>query len=338
LFFERFREAVARLPAGLIRCGPAATRAALTAVEASLGKRLPPAFASFLLSFDGADLFHEAVIVAGLGDQAPRRLQELNPDRDNAQLIFAEAGAGDRFAFADGDGVWLIRAGSDERWLAGSDFTRWLDALVAHEKPLYGPDGEFSPDAFEPDGAEVVPRVALKQAERASKADPDAALWHHERGVALRRLDRGADAKLAFARAAALDPGNPWAAFDHGRAALAIGAGGAREALGAFQAAARLESGPASARLWMWAARAAWAAALPEQVASCRREALACNPEIGDELRRAVQAAAGEAEPDATAEAQALLVALEDPIPTARSRLPVVDGDGDSDRPRRARR
>lgn len=330
MFFDRFREALSRLPDGLVRTGPPATTEALAAAESALGP-LPPVLRSFLQSFDGVDLFHEAVLIAGVGPHAPRSLMALNPV-PGAELVFAEAAGADRFVLRGDGAVLRLRAGDEEsereRWLAGSGFERWLEAVVAHERVLYGPDGEFSPDAFEADGAEILPLAALRQAERALKLDPDSAELHHERAMALRRLGRQADSRQAFARAAALDPDNPWTWFDLGRAALTEGVMAGDQALEAFERAARLVPGQQSARFWVWAARAAQLVAAPDRQASCRREALALVPDLATALLRARDAAAAEDDPDALAEAEALLAALEAPIMSGRKRLPVLDGAG----------
>jgi len=79
LFFDRFREAAARLPAGLLRPGPAADPAAIAAAEDALGAPLPADYASFLRSFDGADLFHESIVIAGVGADTALSLRTLNP-------------------------------------------------------------------------------------------------------------------------------------------------------------------------------------------------------------------------------------------------------------------
>ena len=327
MFFDRFREALSRLPAGLLRPGPPADATAITAAEAALRVKLPPSFAAFLRSFDGIDLFHEAIVVAGVGPGAARRLDQLGEPDEKGALVFAEALGGDRFAFDDHGRVLRLRGGSDERWRAGGDFERWLDGTIAHQRILYGPDGEFSPDAFEPDGAEVVPVIALRQTERALRACDDSAEWHHERGVALRRLGRLVEAKEAFARAAALDPDNPWPRFDAGRAALELGPASAREARLAFAEAARLEGGVAGARFWIWAARAALLAADPQEVKACRAQALAGDPDLASSLRRARDAARDDDDDaDAAGEAEALLDALEGAIPPGRARLPVLNG------------
>ena len=88
---------VARLPAGLIRVVPPAADADIARAEAALGRTLPHAYSSFLRSFDGADLFHETLLIAGVGQQAPRALTELAQDREE-ELVFAEAQSGYRFA------------------------------------------------------------------------------------------------------------------------------------------------------------------------------------------------------------------------------------------------
>ena len=153
------------------------------------------------------------------------------------------AARGDRYALDGAGRVLRYDAGADERALAGSSFARWLDATVAREQVLYGPDGEYAPDVFDPSGEEVTPLVALRQAERALKQDPGAAGAAHARGLALRRLGRAEAAVDALAEATALDPDNPWPWFDLGRAALDDGAARAGGG-GLSRAAAELEPGP----------------------------------------------------------------------------------------------
>jgi tetratricopeptide (TPR) repeat protein len=336
MFFERFREAVSRLPDGLIRPAPPAAAQALTDAEARLGGPLPAEYASFLRSFDGADLFHEAIVVAGVGEAAPRALLALNDDPAGAPgLVFAEAVAGDRFALDAAGRVLRLRAGSDERILAGSGFERWLDATIARERVLYGPDGEFAPDVFDEDGEEIAPAVALRQAERALKVDPGSAEAEHERGLALRRLGRRDRALEAFAAASALDPDDPWPWFDFGRTALDAGRELPR-AREAFERAAGREAGPSGARLLAWAARAALAAEDEAAAAALRRAALERDPALLDALARAEAQASLEGDEDARAETEALRLALA-PGSAARRSLRVVSA-AEARPPRPARR
>ncbi len=322
MFFDRFRQALARLPAGLIRAMPPATPADLERAASALGCPLPEAYASFLRSFDGADLFHETVLIAGVGPAAPIRLRDLVQDRIG-EVVFATGAAGDRYAL-DGDGrVVRYDAGADERARAGSSFSAWLDATLAREQVLYGPDGEYAPDVFDPSGEEVTPLIALRQAERALKADPGAADQAHARGLALARLGRLPAAVEALSAATALDPENPWPWFDLGRAALDGDRGQAATA--AFERAAACEPGPAGARLLVWAARAAEAAGDRKRAAALRGEAIGRDGSLVEALRRAAEAAAADEDPEAYTEATALLAVIAPELAgAARVRLPVL--------------
>jgi tetratricopeptide (TPR) repeat protein len=316
-FFDRFRSAIARLPAGLIRTRPPAAADDIARAAATLGRPVPDSYASFLRSFDGADLFHESVVIAGVGAGAPRLLTGLAQDRPG-ELVFAEALSGDRFALDEAGRVLRYDPGADERALAGSAFHRWLDATVAREQILFGPDGEYAPDVFDPTGQEIVPAIALRQAERALKVDPGAADAEHARGLALARLGRPEAALAALRAATELDADNPWPWFDVGRTALALGRAGI--ALPAFRrAAAAASEAPTAARLLAWAARAAVAASDDNAVAALRAEALARDPRLVDGLVRS----AGEADDEARAETLALLEAVA-PGTQAPRRLPVV--------------
>jgi Tetratricopeptide repeat len=319
IFFDHFRATLARLPAGLIRAMPPASAEALAAAASSLGRPLPEAYRLFLESFDGADLFHETILLAGVGGQAPVRLADLSQERDG-ELSFAVAAAGERYAL-DGEGrVVRYDAGAEERALCGTSFALWLDATVAREQVLYGPDGEYATDVFDPSGEEVTPLVALRQAERAQKQDPGAAAWAYARGLALRRLGRAAAAVEALCEASGLDPDNLWAWFDLGRAALDDHQ--EAKAVAAFRRAAELDPGPEGGRLLAWAARAAGSG---PDAAPLQEAALARDPGLVESLRRAVAAAADDQDPEAEAEAAALLAAIAPDTPLVpRRRLPVV--------------
>jgi tetratricopeptide (TPR) repeat protein len=312
---------MARLPAGLIRAMPPAAPAELERASAALGGGLAEVYRSFLRSFNGADLFHETVLLAGVGQAAPIDLTALPQDRPG-ELVFAVAAGGDRYALDGAGRVLRYDVGADERALAGSSFYAWLDATVAREQILYGPDGEYAPDVFDPSGEEILPLIALRQAERALKVDPGAADTEHARGLALGRLGRLEAALDAFEAATALDPANPWPWFDLGRAALE--AGRAEAAAEAFRRAAEAEAGPAGARLLAWAARAAATAGDLAAAGALRALALARDGGLGEALRRAAEAAAADDDPEAYAEATALLEAIvPEAAAPARVRLPM---------------
>jgi len=320
-FFDYFRAALARLPVGLIRVGPPASPADLARAEAALGRPLPEPYATFLQSFDGADLFHETVVVAGVGAEAGLRLDDLVDP--GAPLVFATGAADERYALRDDGRVVRQDAGSDEQALVGSGFVAWLDATVAAHQVLYGPDGEYAPDVFDPSGEEVTPLIALRQAERALKQDPEAAGWAHAQGLALARLGRSRAAVDALEQAAGLDADNPWLWFDLGRAALESGQGA--RAAEVFERAAGLEPGPGGAMLLAWAARAQAESKAPPAGRRLAEAALRRDPGLPAALARAIESAAADGDAAAQAEATALLSAV-DPaaVPPARVRLKVL--------------
>jgi hypothetical protein len=323
-YFEGFRTAVARTADGLIRPGGPAREADLAAAEKQLGRRLPAAYADFLRSFDGVDLFNEWLVLGGVGRDAWRTLVDANqpplpPLLAPGELIVGEAANGDRYALGAGDdpAVVHLRLGSDERWQAGSSFTAWLEAIIAREQILYDSEGEFRLEAFEPDGEELTAAFALRQAERALKKDPQSAETHHDLGVVYRRLGKLDRARSAFARAAELDPANPWPWFDRGRTELALEEA---EAASSFRRAAAAQPGPEGARFLAWAARAARQAGREDEAQAAQTEARARDPELPAALRRAAEAAAAEEDQAARIEAEALAEALEPP----KRRLPVL--------------
>jgi tetratricopeptide (TPR) repeat protein len=326
LYFEGFRTAVARMADGLIRPGEPASPAQIAAAEKALGRRLPSAYAAFLKSFDGADLFNESLLLCGVGPDAACSLVEANrppapPLLEPGELVIAEAASGDRYALGAGDdpAVVHLRAGSDERWLSGSSFSRWLDVVLAREQLLYDSEGEFRQEAFEEDGEELTAPFALRQAERALRKDPGSAESHHDLGIARRRMGKLEGALQAFTRATELDPTNPWPWFDRARTELA------REdaaAVDSFRQAATLVPGPEGARFLAWAARAGRDLGRAADAEESRQQALARDPDLPTSLRRAAEAAEAAEDPDARAEAEALAEAMEPP----KKRLPILEG------------
>jgi hypothetical protein len=328
LYFDDFRAAIAELPDGLIRAGDPASRAELDAAEraltTTLGRGLGAELTAFLTSWNGADLFHELLVVFGVGDRPERSLERENLRPRAApigpgDLAIAETASGDLMVLRQ-ERVRRLRgpsaSGWDETWLSGSSFHAWLRAVIARDRLLYDRDGEFKDDVFDPDG-EVLPTIAVRQAERGLRQDPGSSELEHERGVALRRLGRIGEAAEAFARAADLDPGNPWPWFDLGRARLLADEPAA--AVAAFQSAAAASTEDA-ARLWTWSAHAARTTGDEAARAHAAAHALARDPDIRAALARAAEAARDEGDEDAYSSADALVQAFE-PV---RRKLPLA--------------
>jgi hypothetical protein len=339
LFFEELREAEARLPAGLVRLGSPATEADLASVQVQLSRRLPRSLVELLRSFDGADLFHESVVLCGAGGQALRSLVVANtgappPRLHPEEVIIGETPTGELFVLepddpdaSDEPRVFRLSPDADERWLVGSSLARWLASTLAHEQLLYGPDGEFLLEAFEEDGEELTPDFAVRQAERALKKDQGAALYHYELGLAHRRLGRQQLARASFASAAALDPPNPWPWFDLGRSERELGQ--FRPAAAAFECAAEAANGGERGRFLVWSARALFEAGDRAMADKLLDQARLAHPTLGDELTRAARAAAeesaeaGDDDPQHREDAEELASLVTQGLP-ARRKLPVL--------------
>jgi Flp pilus assembly protein TadD len=333
LFFEELRAAEARLPAGLVRLGPPASDSDLASVQVQLGRRLPRSLVELLRSFDGADLFHEAVVLCGVGGQAARSLVVANtgappPRLHPEELVIGETPTGELFVLEPDDAdttddprVFRLSPDADERWLVGSSLARWLASTLAHEQLLYGPDGEFLLDAFEEDGEELTPAFAVRQAERALKKDQQSALYHYELGLAHRRLGRHELARASFAASAALDPPNPWPWFDLGRSERQLGQ--MRQAAAAFECAAEASSGGERGRFLVWSARSMFEAGDRATAEKLLEEARLSSPGLGDELARAASAAAAELDRQGREDVEELAALVVHGLPTRR-KLPVL--------------
>jgi tetratricopeptide (TPR) repeat protein len=340
-FFEALRAAESRLPSGLVRLGGPASETDLLSAETRLGRSIPRALRDLLRSFDGADLFHESVILYGVGPEALRSLVEGNagaaPRKLHVEeLIIGETTNGELFALEPEDDevkdeprVFRLHPDAEERWLVGSSLGAFLESTLAHQQLLYGPDGEFLLEAFEEGGEELTPTFALRRAERAIKKDPQASIYHHEAGLALRRMGKHEEARAAFARAAALDPANPWPWFDLGRSERTLGQ--LAEAGAAFECAAEATTGGARGRFFAWSARCFFEAGEADTAARVLEEARRGHPALAEELRRAATAAAesgadedpSEPEAETRQDAEALATLVETGRPPAL-RLPVV--------------
>lgn len=340
LFFEALRTAESRLPAGLVRLGGPARDSELLAAEERIGRRLPEALKDLLRSFDGADLFHETVVICGVGPDALRSLADSNlpplpPKLHTEEVIIGQSSTDELFAMEpDDDGVredarvFRLHADAEERWLVGSSLGRFLESTLAHNQLLYGPDGEFLLEAFEEGGEELTATYALRRAERALKKDPQAAIYHHEAGLALRRMGRHQEARKAFGTAAALDPANPWPWFDLGRSERTLGQ--LSEAAAAFECAGEASLGGARGRFFAWSARCFFEAGERDTATRLLDEARRGHPTLAAELRRAADEAndeasdaAGGPEDETPRDAEELATLVETGRPPPR-RLPVV--------------
>jgi tetratricopeptide (TPR) repeat protein len=219
IFYERFRAELARYAEGVHNLGEPAR------ADALLG--LPDELGSFLRSWDGAELFIDAVTI----------LPVAGITREEDLVVFGATGAGDRLAL-DGKGrVLRLEEDTGERLVEGTSFARWLEAFVAGEGILYDREGEFQ-EVFDDEG-ELLPRFAEKRERKVLKVDPGASAPRWRLAKALAKLGHADKAIAALREAVELDPAFGWAWFDLGQ--LARAAGDLDEAEAAYARAAEAE-------------------------------------------------------------------------------------------------
>jgi tetratricopeptide (TPR) repeat protein len=199
VFFERLRAEIAKYAEGVHHLGGPAPASALA--------KLPSELASFYRSWNGAELFIDAVNVWPV--QSVWREDEL--------LVFGETSTGDRLALDGAGRVLKIEEDTGETLVEGSSFSRWIEGLVAAEGVIYDREGEFNEDVFEKDSDELTPAAAEKRERRALKADPDAPAPAWRLAKALARLGQEAKARQLLRALTAREPGFCWAWFDLGR-------------------------------------------------------------------------------------------------------------------------
>jgi tetratricopeptide (TPR) repeat protein len=303
-FFERFRAELARYAHGVHNLAPPAPARELDG--------LPEPLASFYRSWNGGDLFVDALTIRAASACS----------REDGLLVFADSALGDRFALDEEGRVHRIEEDTGEALIEGTSFERWLDAAVTADGVLYDREGEFKEGLFEDDGEEMAPAIVEKRERKALKIDPDAPApaWRLARaldklgrpgqaieqlqhlvdrwptfawawfdlGKLLRAEGRPPDAERAFARAAEADPSYEhagWFAAHAARSAASRGDDAAR----ANHAARALDLAPDLAAAQKEAARRALAEGLPAAAREAAELAAALAPrdlEILDLLRR----------------------------------------------------
>jgi tetratricopeptide (TPR) repeat protein len=268
-FFERFRAEVARYADGVHRLGAPAPAAAVAG--------LPDELASFLRSWNGAELFVDAV--------------ELFPAdgvvRDGDLAVFGRAGD-DRLALDGAGRVVRVEEDTGEALIEGTSFARWLEAYVVAEATLYDREGEFRDGVFDDSGEEIAPAVVEKRERRALKLDPGAPAPSWRLARALDRLGQGAKAARVLDELVARAPAFGWAWFDLGR--LRRVAGDLAAAEQAFARAAAADPGYEHAGYFAaHAARAAAARGDDGARAGHAARALTLDPELARRQRQAAE-------------------------------------------------
>ena len=291
VFFERFRAEVARYADGVHQLGEPAPKTAVTG--------LPEELAAFLRSWNGADLFIDAVTI----------LDATRVVKEGELVVFGATAGGDRLALDPDGAVVRLEEDTGEALVEGTAFARWIEGFVVAEGTLYDREGEYKDDVFDDSGEELAPEVIERRERKALKIDPGAPAPTWRLARALDRLGHAKKAAELLRELTARAPRFGWAWFDLGR--LERAAGRPAEAEAAFAAAS--EADPEYEHAGYFAAHAARAAAERGDDAARARHAaraLDLDPDLARAQRDAAARLLGEDRRPEALEAAQIAAAL----------------------------
>lgn len=177
-----------------------------------LDASLPEAVEAICREFNGAELFHESlVLLPG---------SEIRAGEDGRFRV-AEVGGDDIYVDAKG-AVWRFDRDMEEALPEGTRFDRWLAGAVDAETVLYDSDGEFFDDIFDEEG-ELTAESEAERSRRQLKRDPKAVAprWRLARAF----VDAGnfASARKTLEEVVEAHADFPWAWFDLARISEELG-------------------------------------------------------------------------------------------------------------------
>ncbi|WP_428262460.1 tetratricopeptide repeat protein [Haliangium sp.] len=289
---ERVLAMVARAPGGLHWLGEPARL---------LDAAWPDSLVEVYRAFDGASLFHEAVVLVP-ATQVRRRA--------DAGVSGYAVGSldGDDLVVDDRARVWRHEQDSGEWLPEGERFDRWLLGVIEAQEVLYERDGEFADEVFD-DSGEPVPEVSERMQRRILKRDRDAPgpRWRLARALVQQgKVEAGRDQLETLVAAR---PEFAWAWYDLARISESLGA--LEQALDEMEAAATAQPGYEHAGFfWAQAARLARALGDEARRQACADRARADAPDLAAGQREGAQASLDEGDLDAALELVETALAL----------------------------
>ena len=191
---DRIRDVLGRFAAGVHRLGEPAHL---------LVADIPDGAAEVYRTFDGAELFHETLV--------------LYPSRDvreeDGLLHVGEVAGDELYVAADTGAVWRLESDTGELVEDGTSLDRWLAGFVDAETVIHQRDGEFVDGVFTEEG-ELTAEASVRRERAAVKRDRRAPgpRWRLARELA--RLGRLEEARDELEEVVALRPQFGWAWFD----------------------------------------------------------------------------------------------------------------------------
>jgi tetratricopeptide (TPR) repeat protein len=176
-----------------------------------LDSALPLSIDTVCREFDGAELFHESVVLF-----AGSRLQ-----KEEGRYHVGEYAGDDIYVDEEGR-VWRLEKDTGELLPEGTRFDRWLAGVIDAESVIYENDGEFRDGVFDEEG-ELSEESAAERERRQLGRDTKAIAprWRLARILAAQgRLEKARD---SLEEVVAAQPDFPWAWFDLARISEQLG-------------------------------------------------------------------------------------------------------------------
>lgn len=290
---ERIMEVAGSLPPGMSRLGEPAFL---------MDAGWPDALTEVYLYFDGAELFHEDLVLLPASRVKQVRREDPGATAAERDATYYRAGeiGGDDLCVDDQGRVWRLEEDTGEWLPEGSRLERWLLGVMEAQRMLYDRDGEFIDEAFDESG-ELTPAMSERMNRRVLKRDraAPAPRWRLARAMALQGKMEAAREQLETV--VAESPAFAWAWFDLARISEVMGE--LASAGDEMEAAATARPGyEHAAYFWAQAARLARAAGDEARRAGCAREALALDPGLAGSQREGARANLEEGELEAAQE------------------------------------
>lgn len=245
----------------------------------------PSPLAAVYRCFDGAELFHGAIVLSPSAQVA----------RDDGHWSVGEI-AGDDLYVTPGGGVMRGEADTDEIVPEGSRFDLWFLGAVEAEGLLYEDDGEFRDGVFDANG-ELLPTILARRCRRILDRDTTAPAPRWRLARALLAMGQVAAARDELETVVAGCSEFPWAWFDLAQISERLGElEGARDEMCA--AAEAVPDYEHAGFLWAHAARLAHALGDEASRAGFADKAMARAPDLVREQRAGAEATLDAGDPE----------------------------------------
>lgn len=265
----------------------------------ALDADLPAGLAAVYREFDGADLFHEALIL----------YPTPSWKRDGEHVLVGEMGGDALWVELASGAVWRVEEDTGEWLCEGTRFDRWLWGWVEAEAVLYDREGEFRAGVIGPHG-DLNAGTAIEHERRLLRRDRSAASPRWRLARALARAGNIEAARGELEQVVHEHPRFGWAWYDLARLSEALGelAGAREEALAAADADPHYEH---AGFFLGWAARLAVLAGDEPARAELAARARSADGSLGQRQLEGARASLDAGEVDAARELVQVALAIE---------------------------